>query len=339
MARAPSKKKELSAETAALVTAIEFVNSGQKSAGVSAVGLPYQTHTILRSKTAQAYDGVLAGGVGIEFAEINTAAHTEQLIAALKRCKAEYSVTQLDSGQLAVKSGAFRAIVPCLNPADLASNALRPDEPVAVINDNIKLGFSLLNNLVTENSQLVVTSSVLLQSMTMVATDRILLAEFYHGIHLPPGMVIPKAAMTAIAKIDKPLARLGFSDSSVTFWFEDYSWIKTQRHSEQWPDTSHIFNFAPVVEETPKNLKTGVEAVAPFAEEGLVYLNYNEIASHLDNATGATYDCKGLPGGAVMGIKRLLDVLQITTHVDWTSSSLGVYFQGNNTRALLSKRT
>jgi len=339
MARKPSKKSEQAAETAALIKAIEFVNTAQKGPGANAVGLPYQTHTILRARTAQAYDGVLAGGIGIEFAEINTAAHTDKLLAALKRCKAEYSVTQVDGGQLVVKSGSFRAVVDCLNPADLASNALMPDDPVAVINDNIKKGFATLNPLVAENAQHVVTSSLLLQSNTMVATDRILIAEYWHGIHLPPGLVIPKAALTAIVKTDKPLARLGFSDGSVTFWFEDMSWIKTQRHSEAWPDTSHIFNFTPAVEETPKKLREAVEAVAPFAAEGCVWLNHNEVASHLDNATGATHDCKGLPGGAVFGIKRLLDVLNITTHVDWTSSGLGVYFTDNATvRALLSKR-
>ena len=68
-----------------------------------------------------------------------------------------------------------------------------------------------------------------------------------------------------------------------------------------------------------------------------VYLNENEVASHLDNAKGATHDCKGLDGGWKFNIKRLSDVLNFATHADWTSSKIGVYFQADNIRAMLAR--
>lgn len=334
MARGPSKKKEQSAETIALIKALEFCATAQKDQG-----LPYQSHIILRSKTAQAYDGVLTTGIGIEFADVNTAAHTVQLLAALKKCKAEHSITQLDNGQLVVRSGAFRAIVQAMNPDDLQSNALWPDNPIAPIDDRLKAGFQALSPLVQESAPHVVTTTLMLQANTMMATDRVLFAEYWHGIDLPPGLVLPKAFLTAVLKCDKKLTQFGYSENSVTFWFEDYSWIKTQRHSEPWPDTSHIFNFIPTVEDIPKKLREAVESVAPFSQEGAVYLNQGEVASHLDNATGATFDCDKLPGGQIFTIKRLLACLDFANKVDWNTSRLGSYFQGDSIRAMLSKRT
>ncbi len=336
MARKPKEPKVIT-ETEGLVKALEFVMCAQSDKSET---LPYQTHIVMRNKTAMAFDGVLAAGTGIDFGEVNTAPQGAMLLAALKKCKAGYSVTQTDAGRLIIKSGAFRAIIPAIPIADMATINIFPDNPIAPINDNIKLGFQMLNNLLVENTEYVVTSTVLLQGFSMMATDRVLLTEFYHGIDLPPGLVLPKAFVAAVAKCPKALAQFGYSQSSVTFWFDDHSWIKTQLHTAEWPNAARIFE-TPMTKtvEVPKRLREAVDSVTPFSENGIVYLNQNEVASHLDNAAGATHDCKDLPGGHIFAIKRLKQALDFATHVDWDSSQLGACFFGTNIRAMLGKRT
>lgn len=337
MARKASKDPKMTVEADALLRAVDFVMCAQSD---KSDAMPYQTHAILRNKTIMTFDGVLAAGTNCDFGEVSTAPHSFMLAAALKKCKTAYSVTQLANGNLVIKSGAFKAIIPALEFVAMATTSIYPDNPIAPIDDRIKDGFALLNPLLVESSQHVVTSTLLLQGYSMMATDRVLLTEFYHGVDLPPGLVLPKAFVNAVAKCPKKLARFGFSPSSVTFWYEDHSWIRSQLHTAEWPNAARIFGQPMTATvEIPKKLKEAVDSCVPFCREGLIYLNQNEVASHLDNADGATYDCKELPGGHIFAVKRLLDVLKFATHVDWLSSDLGACFFGQNIRAMLGKRT
>ena len=338
---APRKAPKELSETEKLVKAIEFLAIAQKDPDKNKdLGLTYQAHMALQQSTAVAFDGVLAAGTYVDFGDVRGAPQTFKLLSALKRCKAQYSVTQLDNGGLVVRSGAFRATIDAMPLQDLATLNIYPDQASVAVDDRLKVAFSLLNPLLVENTQYVVTSSLLLANGVVKATDRALLVEYWHGLQLsqlPVALVIPKAAVAAVAKCSKPLTSIGFSQQSVTFWFADNSWLRSQLHTEPYPNTDGIFNFAPVCTELPKKLKEAVEAVAPFSVDGNVYLNQNEVASHVDNATGATHDCKGLDGGWVFNIKRLTDVLSFATQADWTSSKIGVYFQADNIRAMLAR--
>lgn len=331
---APRKKKDQPApETAALIEAIAFCSTAQQE-----VGTANETHIILQNKTAMTFNGIIAVGTSTDFPDIRTCPHTLQLLAALKKCKAEYSITQTEAHQLVVRSGQFRAIVPCLKIEDM--HMTWPDNPVAVINDTIKEGFAALNPLIAEKSQHVITASLLLQGGSMIATDRSLIAEFWHGIDLPPGLIIPKVAVNAIAKEKKKLAQLGFSNTSVTFWFEDYSWIKTQMHAEPWPDTSQFFVKPANPKPIAKKLVEAVEAVAPFTKDGFIYFGNESVASHRDNSEGATHDIPTLTfqGEApIVGLKRMLTALTFATHIDFDADPNYMYMQGDRIRAVLSK--
>lgn len=331
---APRKKKDQPApETQALIDAIAFCSIAQQE-----VGTPNETHITLQNKTAMTYNGIIAVGTHTDFADIRTCPHTLKLLAALKKCKAEYSITQTEASQLVVRSGQFRAIVPCLKIEDIHSTW--PDNPVAAINDTIKEGFATLNPLIAEKSQHVITASLLLQGGSMIATDRSLIAEFWHGIDLPPGLVIPKVTVNAVAKSHKKLAQLGFSDNSVTFWFEDYSWIKTQMHAEPWPDTTQFFTKPANPKPVTSKLIEAVEAVGPFTEDGFIYFGNESVASHRDNSVGATHDIPTLrfSGEApIVGLKRMLTALTFAKAIDFDADPNYMYMQGDRIRAVLSK--
>jgi hypothetical protein len=331
MARKP---KEAVPTTSAdqLLEAITLVAECQ-----SDTGLPYQMHCVMRNRTVMATDGVITIGAVTEFSDVNTAPHTLRLLTALKRCKKEHSITQTANNQIVVKAGAFRAVVPCMSIEDLAPSML-PDNPIAPIDDRIKEGFKALNHLLAEKSEYVVTSSILLEAYTMAATDRMLMVQFAHGWNLPPGLVLPKVFVTAVINAKRPLKQFGYSPTSVTFWFDDNSWIRTQLHTEAWPNLNVIFNKTPNLEELPKKFTDAVEAVYSFSDDGAIYLGENEVCSHLDNAVGASHDCRGIPGNAAFGVKRIRSVLPLVNKVDWAYNDNYVYFEGDRVRACLSKR-
>lgn len=330
MAKKPTKP--LSTISNKLLEAVTFLSNVTKSEGS-----PYETHILLSNKTATAFNGIIAAGQLID-EELLAAPHNETLITALKKCGEQFSITQLDSGKLSIKSGKFRALVPCIDPALLSMPI--PDNPCAVIDDRLREGLAALEIIKTDNAQRVVTQSFLLNGQSIIATDGKIIMEWWHGIDLPTGLAIPKALIPVITKTSKKLSGFGFSNCSVTFYFEDYSWIRSQLYAEAWPNISNILNKPNNPLPVPKDFYTALDAVAPFSENGFVYFNKGLLKSHNDEGKGATYEVPDLIEGPVYNAKYLSMIKPYAEKIDFVvpSEHKGylLMFYGNKIRGVIA---
>lgn len=255
-----------------------------------------------------AFDGVISAGVKVseEFAACPHFGHMKRVVerAALEGA----NFTQLDVSKLAVTAGKFKAVIPCLDPAIMPP--VVPDANIAPANDALRAGFEIIGPIVKENGLTVVEASLLLQGSSMVACDRILMAEYYHGNDLPPGLVLPKRFVNAIVATKKKIVGFGFtSGQTMTLHFEDGSWIKTQLFSEAWPSSwSNILNKGGsfTTADIPEGFFDAVAAVVPFSEDGAIHFDGNAIRSHETPGVGASYDFNCPPGFSYSGSKLLL---------------------------------
>lgn len=317
-----------------LAVALDFIKVAQTD---KANDLVSKTHCRLQGGFAVAFDGVLAVGHPIE-EELAVCPHTYRLIDALSRCKKAISITQLDGEQLVIKSGGFRVVIPCLNPAALPYAA--PDPKAGAIDDTIKEGFAVLNPIVSGNGHTVVEASLLLNNNSMVATDRQIMLEYWHGINLPDGLAIPKAAVVAVNKVKAELVGIGVSDRTVTFHYEGGAWIRTQLYADPWPDVASVLNkgdFNTAVK-VPDGFYDGVEAVAPFSAAGEVYTTDTGVGSHNTSAVGATYEVKNVPPGLCFGSKHLLTMKDHASKVDLVGVNGISFFYGDRVRGAISQR-
>jgi hypothetical protein len=331
MATRPKKRNEPAKPSAGLLAALKFVSVASKNEGA-----PFETHCRLFNNWAVAFDGIIAAGHPIA-EDIVACPHTTRLIDALARCGQEFSVTQLDTMQLSIKSAKFRALIPCL--ASELLPAVMPDISVAVIDDRLRLGLEAVGVLAAEGAQHVVTASVLVMPGSVIATDRSLMLEFWHGIDLPPGVVLPKSAITALTRTDKKLVTFGFSATTVTFYFEDGSWIRSQLYNERWPDVTRILNVTPKAWPLPTDFFAAVDAVAPFSSDGCVYFHQDVLRSHDAENIGASYEVSGLPYGPVLNIKRLKIAQPYIKTIDFMGVNGISYFFGDNVRGALTRNT
>lgn len=319
-----------------LAVALDFIKVAQTDKLGDTIN---KSHCRIAQGYAVASDNVITAGHPVE-EEVNVCPHTFRLLDAIKRCKKAVSITQLDAEQLVIKSGNFRAVIPCLNPAALPYST--PDLRAGTISDVIREGFEMLNPLVSGTGATTVEASLLLNNNSMVATDRTVMVEFWHGIALPDGLAIPKQAVTALCKIKQPLVGIGVSDRSVTFHYDNGAWFKTQLYAEPWPDIAHIINGGdphntPAI---PPAFFEAVDAVVSHSRDGGVYSRDGHLASHNTDAAGATYEIKGVPPGLCYGGKALLAVKNIATHFDFTGNGKGVsYFFGTNARGAIVQRS
>lgn len=329
----PRPKKPSTTVSNKLLEAVIFLSAITKSEGA-----PFETHILLQNRTATAFNGILAAGQLIE-EDLIAAPHNETFLDALKRCGEQFSITQLDSGKLSIKSGKFRALVQCMDPSLLSFPI--PDNPCAVIDDRLKEALAVLEVIKTDNAQRVVTQSFLLNGQSIIATDSKIIMECWHGINLPTNLAIPKALIPAITKCNKKLSQFGFSRNSITFYFEDNSWIRSQLYAEEWPTAvHHLLNKECHLVEIPKGFYEAIDAVEPFTDNATVYFNKDLLQSHHDKEKGATYEVPGLIEGPAYAV-RYLDILKpyaekIDFCVPAENRGYLLVFYGKNVRGIVA---
>lgn len=312
-----------------LVQALNFVALAQRDKGA-----PYQTHVNLSKNFATAYDGVLAAGHRID-EELSACPHTATLLAALARCDGALSVTQLDSGRLAVRSGKFRAFVPCSEPSVVSLTA--PDPVCGVIDDRIRDGLSLLSPLIAENSQRVATAAALIGSGSIKATNGRCIMEYWHGIDMPPGLLVPKLFINALEKIKKKLVGFGFSQGSLTVYFDDQSWLKTQLYNDIYPDFDRILNREHKPVDLPEGFHEALDNVFDFIEDNRLRLRDGVMRSSDADNCGASYELPGLVANVILNAKDVKLVGKVIKRIDFNGTNGVTYFYGDNVRGALTQ--
>ncbi|QDP56596.1 MAG: putative beta sliding clamp [Prokaryotic dsDNA virus sp.] len=311
-----------------LIEALKFLKPVQKKAGSV-----QQQFCMITGNWAAASDEVLTIATKVE-EDLSVCPQSTQFLEALSKVGEDLSITQLSQSALSVVSGAFKAVVPCVGFDNLSISP--PDEPCAVIDDRLKEAFAMLAPLATEGAPNAAYASVLLQSGSAVATNGHVLAEYWHGIDLPPGLLVPKAAVAAILKAGKPLARFGYSGPSATFWFDDDSFIKTQLYGERFP------NYAPLFEceglnpwPVPAEFYKAVRSIEAFTRNGVVYFENGKLASNELENEASTYIIEGLPEGMGFNAKYLLMVEKAFDNVHFDEASNKAFFFGENVRGVI----
>ena len=331
----PRKPRSTPKETkpSSLLEAIRFVSNATAEKGPI-----NETHLYLGGHWAAASNGAITIATKID-EDIWACPNASLIQQALSRCTESFAITQLDK-QLSIKSGKFSAKIPCIEPILLTIPS--PDAPIADIDDNLKSALEIVGILANENSQDIVGASLLFNGRSVVASDRTIIFECWHGIDLPTGLSLPKAIIQPLAKAGKPLKRLGWSQSSVTFYYDDESWIKTQLFSQVWPDITGLLDRPCNPLPFPRDFWEGLTAVQPFSPDGLCHFGQGHMQSHGITNVGASYEVEGLPKGPVFTIKQLTLIKPHAKTVDWFAAGMnGTYcmFFGDGIRGAIAGRS
>lgn len=317
--------KKTTNPAASLIAALKFISVAQKKAGPVNIQFGHIAHN-----WAAAFDGVLTVAAPIE-EDLTACPHTLQFIDALSKAGDELSITQLTANTLAVSSGVFRALVPCVAFDEVP--IMPPDPQCAVIDDRVKAALAAVAGLATDGAPNATYAAVLLQAGSAVATNGAALLEAWHGIDLPPGLMLPKAAASAIAKASKALTGFGYSQSSATFYFEDGSFIKSQLYGERYPNYASVLdvpnlNLWPI----PEDFYRGVRAIESFSPNGHVFFEDGAVLSRMHKEEASTYRIEGLPERMGFSAKLLLSVEHAFKKAHFDAETNKVIFYGDNVR-------
>lgn len=332
MAKRPKKAP---AEDTGLLAALKFVSAAQHD-----VGTVYQTHCRFTDMNQRhyvvAFDGILAAGHPVQ-EEMPICPHTHRLINALERVSGAVSMTALDTKQLVVKSDKFTAKVSCIGDGDLTY--AWPDPPAWPLNDKFKQAAELASIFNTEGGQTVMQASVVTRDQSIIGTNGNVVIEAWHGIPTPPGLIIPVSFVKALGKVGKPITRFGFSDASLTVFFDNDAWLKTQLYQEQYPNVDKVLAYTETAKPVPlaKDIVEGVKAVQPFAETPQVWLGGGKVKSHKDGDYGATFEAKSATADVSLNSKHFLALVDAIMQIDYTGNDIVIPFFGENMRGAFSR--
>lgn len=330
MAKPRKKSAPVQQQSTKLLDALRFLSLVTKD-----IGTTNETHVYLGFKWAIAYNGVVTAAQQIDD-DIYCCPHNKTLIEALSKCGQNLSITQLDINRLSIKSDKFKVIVPCIDPT--LYHLVSPDDAICSIDDNFKTGLEAVNTLVSDDATRVELGSILMNGKSLISSNGVMIFEYWHGCDLPPKLSIPKAFANVLTKSTKKLKAFGYSQFSITIYFEDDSWIKTQLYSEQWPDTSAALDRTANAWPVPASFWEGIAAVQPFSPDGLLHFRTASIASHADPAVGASYEVPGVPDGPVFAVKQLLLIKPYAETVDFMCEGGHLMFYGKNIRGVIAGR-
>lgn len=332
MATKPKRvaKADVSNPSAKLIAALQFIAMAQ-----SKVGPIESQYCTIRNNCITASNGILTIGVRIE-EDLNACPHTLQFIEALRNAvDPDQVIAQESPGVLTVRAGAFRAVVPCEDPARLVPPP-PPDVRCATVDSRLRAALDAVQFLAVDESADAFKASVLLQANSACATDGSMLLEYWHGIDLPPNLMIPKRSAQAIVKCKKEPVGFGFSESSVTIYFTDDSFIKTQLYAGNYPNFDRLFDNDPAnAEPLPEGFYRAVHTIAQFSANGHVFFDNGSVQSNVDENNSSTFVMEGLTEEMGFQAKYLLDAQLHMNVAEFDAERGKVFFYGPNCRGII----
>lgn len=302
------------------------------------IGTEDQTHCYFENGFITACDATLAAGVFAQ-EEIMRRPHTHSLLRALERCEETISLTAT-AHNLAIKSGPFRALIPCVEQSGLLP---MPDPIAGTVSPALLYALEAAGIPTRPLAPVLSHGSILLRSGSALGTNGNVLVEAWHGIAFPQEYVLPKCFEQALTALAKTPTHFGYSDRTFTVYFDDKSWLRTQLYAESWPDAPKtLLDVASNPQAIHEDFFKAARIVGEFSKEDDVFAEGAYLSSRplLEGSEGAAYELKGATLPKLhMDAKMLAIVEPFCEKVDFTAlGRKGLLFFGDNVRGAVGYR-
>ena len=332
---APKPRTGKPKEESELLTALRFIKIAQYASDDAKAQAAYQSHCWFADGQVVGFNGVLAAGYPCT-EEMPACPNTMLFIKALEKVRGAYSLTLLNNAQLSVASSVFKAFVPCIPLGAL--ERVQADPGLWDMGDEWKRAAVEAGTFCADGAQTVLGASVVSLSHSLVGTNGSALIEAWHGFGMPEGLLIPMAFVDAIAKIPLKLAKFGFTENqSLTFYFENGAWLRTQLYQEGIPNVGRVLNELSMsaCTQIPADFYAAIDAVSPFCETSAIHIRTNSIRSHDSADKGASYVVDGLPFARTFNHQWLSKIRAFAQKVDFTTYEDKAVFLGDKVRVVI----
>lgn len=301
--------------------------------------VPYKKHVILNNGYAVCHNGILTAGFPI-IENLECCPHLDLLTKALKKCGQELAITENENGSLSIKGEKLRATIPCIPFTELPiMDHFAPSPSVAAIDDRLKQAFEVCGPVVSETGLKMIESAIHLQANFCTACDGKMGVQYWHGIDLPPDLIIPKMFIQAVAKCKYKLVGFGYvPGTSITFWFENKAFLKTNLYNDKYPidSVNRLLNVSLNPIDIPKDFFEAFSVVSEFSGENTAEVLDGKVFAKGENTIEADYKVDNLKGDVVLNNEYIKLIEPYAKKFDITSDKEKVFFFGENVRGMLT---
>lgn len=305
--------------------------------------VPELTHFKIRGGRVTGFNGQIALSSPIDV-DLNILPQARQLIDAIRACQGVISLSMTPSGRLTVRDDKFRAHIPCL--AEDVAHFVEPEGETVDMGENFLPGLRAVAPVMGVDASRPWAMGVKLTKQSMVATNNVMLVEYWHGDNIPVDVVLPAAAVTELLRINEAPTRVQVTDNSISFWFEGDRWMRSQLLiGGSWPmeRLEQIMSLEAANQtDLPENLGDQVEVLKAFlGERSTVYVTADAMATSPEESDGASVviDLPGVPSMQAYHHKQLTLLAEVAKTIDWTNYPQPCMFRGERLRgAIIGQR-
>lgn len=255
---------------------------------------------------------------------------------ALMSCGDNVALSLTPNGRLSVRSDGFRVYVECLE--DYAFNYYPVGDPYPVppgFIDGLKSVFAFVG----QDASRPWSMAVHLNGGSLYATNNIVAVQYWLGGETPT-VTIPHNAVKELLRIGQEPISMQSDGFSLTFWYGQGKWLRTQLVEAKWPleQFKSIFDKATDAETEPVNeeLFRGLEKLKPFTTSSgvsRIFLLGDRIVTDTTDDTGAVFEVEGLPSERAFNRNMLALVGTVAQRINLEAEP--AFFTGDRIRGVL----
>lgn len=300
---------------------------------------PVLTHFRLENRRVLGYNGSLALSSPFPL-DLTCSPQAQQLVKAIQLCSDKISVTQMENGDLIIKSGKFKTIVQ--SSTDAYPSVEPAGHMVAMPGDLIPI-LKIVRAFVSEDASRTWSRGVLLRQNSAWATNNIILVQRWMGYGFPVDINIPASAVDELIRIgEEPISAQIELDSenraiAISFHYKDERWMRTSTLSTEWPaSVERLLSTESSQKPISSDLWEALEMIKGFVDEQQrVYLNEGLISTTLIPEDGTTIQVSGLSDKGLFGRKYLNMLKDTATRVDFSQWPRPCAFSGDKLRGVI----
>lgn len=318
-----------------MLKALKFVMGGVSKKDM----VPEMKHFAIEGGRVRSYNGMLALCSPIPF-DIDCYPKADTLYKAINNCEETVQLSMTAAGKLRVVSGAFRALINCVENSDV--HMAPTGQRVEVDGETLLKAFKTLYPFVGDDASRPWANGVLIRGQSAFATCNVVLCEYWLGFQLPHVVNIPGAAVREVLRVNEPPSHLQMDDKSITFHYTDGRWIRTNLFSVEWPNLEAVLSTPCQPVPVDERVFDALQKLKQFVDKtGKVIFNANCVQTHEDDEEeGGRIE---LPGSTMQGIytlEMLMLLKGVAQQADFSTYPSPCLFYGGVVRgAIIGRRS
>ncbi len=311
-----------------MLEALKFVQGAVASKGFA----PELTHFRIENGVIKGFNGALALASPIDL-NLDVTPKAIPFIKAIMACKETTAMSLTKAGRLSIKSGKFKAFIDCID--ETYPEVLPEGDKIEIKTDFID-ALKTVAPYMAEDASRPWARGVLLDGQTITATNNIVIAQCWIANAFPLRINLPAKAVKELIRIKAVPTHVSCTDKTVTFYFEDGRWLRSNLVDMDWPNINKVLDRESEQKPIPAGFFEAIEDVKPFVDEvGRIIFTSEGIRTSFADNEGASVDIEGLASETSFNVGHLASIEKIVHTIDFSMYPAPCIFYGANLRGAI----